>query len=135
MDRSSSSSSKSRRNIHKDSCMLPRNLAWKSSYKVLNYLEGRFYLACQCFWIQYYTSVLSSAGTPLILESAYKITQLISLIDHGRICEGNSDSKFWRLRNDVMAFSRIIVVRLMLHLWLIIPFNSSLNRNKGSCIH
>ena len=34
------------------------------------------------------------AGTPLILESAYKITQLISLIDHGRICEGNSDSKF-----------------------------------------
>ena len=34
------------------------------------------------------------AGTPLILESAYKTTQLISLIDHGRICEGNSDSKF-----------------------------------------
>ena len=34
------------------------------------------------------------ASTPLILESAYKITQLISLIDHGTICEGNSDSKF-----------------------------------------
>ena len=34
------------------------------------------------------------AGTPLILESANKITQLISLIDHGRICEGNTD---WRL--------------------------------------
>ena len=75
-----------------DSYMLPRNLAWKSSCKVLNYLEGRLVSAFGYSVTPQSCHML--AGTPLILESAYKITQLISLIDNGRICEGNSDSKF-----------------------------------------
>ena len=87
--------------------------------KVINYLEGRFTWLVSAFG----DSVTPQsphllAGTPLILESAYKITQLVSLI--AEFVKAILTASCWRLRNDVMALSRIIVVKLMLHLWLIL---------------